>query len=450
MSISSLYSTETCNTSVDSSVEFSVEESSIADECSSSVISDTTNPSEFAFSIRTDVISPPVRRQNQAYWDRLSGKIRFKGIEKLAEGNKILVRYTNGNVYIGAVKDGERHGVGVYTYVNKNNTSEFPVGRYEYHGAWCNGKMHGNGILYWPDKRKTFIGKFVDGKRVQEFNDVVQECNDVRKTINDLKKKLRLPTPQNEVLTRTEAYPTFDGWTKVYVLVEIFGDSESTNTSVVLDSKRLELVSSRMRKCMKSEAGEVMVVVNSESLTKGDWNQNEGVVICCHDIHYNDEREVIENRFRNEQMIRISSAHNKGHLRFEGRSLNETARDSIQERPKNSIFLCPAHRDKIDKNVVADFQMCVTGTQRQGSTSNNETSYQTAERLLREEIGVFPNCVLEFKQKDGTFVPYGDINHDNHDKFHLHSIKTKEQDWKGGRFFWHNYHYFFHVGLRTK
>ena len=60
------------------------------------------------------------------------------------------VNYSNGDVYIGQVKDGLPHGVGTYTMTD---------GTY-YHGDFVDGHFDGKGIYVWPSGN-SYTGDFV-------------------------------------------------------------------------------------------------------------------------------------------------------------------------------------------------------------------------------------------------------------------------------------------------
>jgi hypothetical protein len=64
------------------------------------------------------------------------------------------VTYPSGNKYVGAYKDGKRHGQGIYTWGNGN----------KYVGAFKNGKRHGQGTAIYADGGK-YVGAFKNGKR---------------------------------------------------------------------------------------------------------------------------------------------------------------------------------------------------------------------------------------------------------------------------------------------
>ena len=65
--------------------------------------------------------------------------------------NKILTM-PNGDKYVGEIKDGKKHGRGIYYYANGN--------RYE--GDFLNDKFHGTGTFYWFDGAKD-VGSYVNG-----------------------------------------------------------------------------------------------------------------------------------------------------------------------------------------------------------------------------------------------------------------------------------------------
>ena len=64
------------------------------------------------------------------------------------------IKYPDGSVYVGEVKDGKRHGRGTFTN---------PDGR-KYEGEWKDGEYHGRGTMTLPDGEK-YEGEWKDGKR---------------------------------------------------------------------------------------------------------------------------------------------------------------------------------------------------------------------------------------------------------------------------------------------
>jgi hypothetical protein len=47
------------------------------------------------------------------------------------------VKYQNGDLYVGSLLDGKKHGFGIYTWLNKTI----------YIGEWKNGSRHGKGLM---------------------------------------------------------------------------------------------------------------------------------------------------------------------------------------------------------------------------------------------------------------------------------------------------------------
>lgn len=72
-----------------------------------------------------------------------------------ASGNGTLQWYTNGTdagQYQGAIKEGKRHGTGIYKWTDGSS----------YSGGWANGKMHGKGVYILKDGTQD-EAVFVDG-----------------------------------------------------------------------------------------------------------------------------------------------------------------------------------------------------------------------------------------------------------------------------------------------
>ncbi|NXY62502.1 R10B2 protein, partial [Callaeas wilsoni] len=68
-------------------------------------------------------------------------------------------RYTwsDGSVYEGSIKDGLRHGYGVF------RSGTRPV---SYFGYWCNGKRHGKGVIYYDQEQTSwYSGEWVNNVR---------------------------------------------------------------------------------------------------------------------------------------------------------------------------------------------------------------------------------------------------------------------------------------------
>ena len=63
------------------------------------------------------------------------------------------MNYSNGDTYVGKIKNGKYHGVGKYTYQN---------GSY-YEGQWKNGLEHGQGIFEVPGVMK-YDGNWDEGE----------------------------------------------------------------------------------------------------------------------------------------------------------------------------------------------------------------------------------------------------------------------------------------------
>ncbi|MCB1172148.1 MAG: hypothetical protein KDK39_01225 [Leptospiraceae bacterium] len=65
-----------------------------------------------------------------------------------------LFRWTNGDIYKGGFKDGQRNGTGAYHW--KSGAS--------YVGEWQEGKRHGKGVYLYPNKDQ-YEGQFVNDQR---------------------------------------------------------------------------------------------------------------------------------------------------------------------------------------------------------------------------------------------------------------------------------------------
>lgn len=70
------------------------------------------------------------------------------------EGKVVTKNYSNGDVYVGQMKDGKPHGKGKYTWSN----GDF------YEGDWVNGKMHGRGKCTWVTG-DSYEGDWVKNQR---------------------------------------------------------------------------------------------------------------------------------------------------------------------------------------------------------------------------------------------------------------------------------------------
>ena len=93
-------------------------------------------------------------------------KVGEKAVEKIIEEkNKIITKtYDNGDIYVGPLKDGKKHGKGKYTSPNG----------FLYLGQFKNDKFHGQGINILPSGMK-YTGEFKngewDGKGTLNFSD---------------------------------------------------------------------------------------------------------------------------------------------------------------------------------------------------------------------------------------------------------------------------------------
>ena len=105
---------------------------------------------------------PACQGNDYEQWNNCYGMIRFPDGNKYigevyngnAHGQGIYV-YTNGEEYIGSFKDGKRHGRGTYTYANED----------KYVGEYKDGKWHGQGTYTWAS------GEFAGDKYVGEHKD---------------------------------------------------------------------------------------------------------------------------------------------------------------------------------------------------------------------------------------------------------------------------------------
>lgn len=68
--------------------------------------------------------------------------------------NKFEVKYENGEVYHGSLKNKKKHGLGIYKFKNGD----------VYMGQYKNGEKHGEGVYQYKDGAK-YQGPYVDGKR---------------------------------------------------------------------------------------------------------------------------------------------------------------------------------------------------------------------------------------------------------------------------------------------
>ncbi|HBU77328.1 MAG TPA: hypothetical protein DEF18_04435, partial [Muricauda sp.] len=66
---------------------------------------------------------------------------------------RITENYPSGEIYVGTIVDGNRHGQGTYTW---------PSGD-KYVGEFKDGNRHGQGTYTWPSGDK-YVGEFKDGK----------------------------------------------------------------------------------------------------------------------------------------------------------------------------------------------------------------------------------------------------------------------------------------------
>ncbi len=73
-------------------------------------------------------------------------------LKKIEAPNTVTLNLPNGDKYVGEIKDGKKHGRGIYYYANGN--------RYE--GDFLNDKFHGTGTFYWFDGAKD-VGSYVNG-----------------------------------------------------------------------------------------------------------------------------------------------------------------------------------------------------------------------------------------------------------------------------------------------
>lgn len=69
------------------------------------------------------------------------------------------ITYKSGNKYVGKVKNGVRHGAGVFMWMSNSSVTA------SYNGNWVDGVMSGSGKYYYSEKSYPYIaGTFVNGK----------------------------------------------------------------------------------------------------------------------------------------------------------------------------------------------------------------------------------------------------------------------------------------------
>ncbi len=102
-------------------------------------------------------------------------KISVKSIKQEKERN--IMKFSNGDKYIGQIKNGEMHGDGTYIfsdgdkYIGKHQKGKFSgFGEMSYKsgmiekGTFKNDDLNGKGTIIWPDG-SIYIGDFKDGNR---------------------------------------------------------------------------------------------------------------------------------------------------------------------------------------------------------------------------------------------------------------------------------------------
>ena len=80
--------------------------------------------------------------------------ICWGNLKKDFYNGKGILRWHQGEIYIGDFVNGKRHGTGSYIYLNGTG----------YTGEWKNSKMDGFGTETFPDG-KRYVGEFKDDKQ---------------------------------------------------------------------------------------------------------------------------------------------------------------------------------------------------------------------------------------------------------------------------------------------
>lgn len=103
------------------------------------------------------------------YWTQIDKKSEYKG--EFNKDNKTIIeglgyiKYEDGSLYQGFVKNKTMNGKGRMTYANKM----------VYQGEWKDGKAHGYGVLSDPTEKSLYEGEWVDdfqeGQGVMTWNE---------------------------------------------------------------------------------------------------------------------------------------------------------------------------------------------------------------------------------------------------------------------------------------
>ena len=65
-----------------------------------------------------------------------------------------IINYNNGNKYVGELKNGERHGKGIFIWADEND------GAVAWYGHWANGQRDGYGIFIYENGKKWMTGRW--------------------------------------------------------------------------------------------------------------------------------------------------------------------------------------------------------------------------------------------------------------------------------------------------
>ena len=78
------------------------------------------------------------------------------------EAPSVTFEYSNGDVYVGQMADGEPCGRGTMTY-SDDGSDRLESSLTTYEGEWRGGKHNGHGTKDWGDGLR-YVGEFVDGR----------------------------------------------------------------------------------------------------------------------------------------------------------------------------------------------------------------------------------------------------------------------------------------------
>ena len=67
-----------------------------------------------------------------------------------------VVNYSNGNKYVGEMKDGVRSGIGIYIWTSENSS----ISSIFWYGSWKNGVRDGYGIRIYGEGTDCSTGKW--------------------------------------------------------------------------------------------------------------------------------------------------------------------------------------------------------------------------------------------------------------------------------------------------